>query len=528
MVVTGLSGIGAWKALTRNLDQRLEKFAKEPLIAREIAHFREKIGSVRSAEDLVKDQRLYEFAILAYDLEGQENAQGLMKRVLASDLSDSSSPANRMSDEKYRTITRDFAFAGGSNADQKKVDKIVQAYVRAEYEARHATKLPTVTTDQQDEELAALAKETGVAAEIAYFKTAMTKVGSSAEVAKDTRLVAFARKAAGFTDETDYGATFIQRVLDEESVRDSLGDERWEKLADFFADARAGRKLRSDGIATRIDDIVDRWVKASFSLETGRQVSGTISGSLQADLDAYAERSDVKAAVDEFRTEIAEVTSSAGFVAKPRAYNFVLRAYGLESYKKNVDLVLRTLNEPATSRSSPAAQDKRFKDMAEGLSFIGRSSLPGTSDPAFVDDVVERYVRVQFERAIGETDITMRHALYAQRILPKVTSAYQITGDMALRQFVFPAVGLPVDTSQDVDRLASTVKQKVEMGKLGDADYLGKLTRRFFAQSAGSATAIGGTSPAATALTLLASGGVAASSGGSGISLDLLLQMHSR
>jgi hypothetical protein len=65
MLVTGLSGIGAWKTLTRNLDQRLEKFASEPAIAREIGYFKEKIGSVGSAEALVKDQRLYEFAIQA-------------------------------------------------------------------------------------------------------------------------------------------------------------------------------------------------------------------------------------------------------------------------------------------------------------------------------------------------------------------------------------------------------------------------------------------------------------------------------
>lgn len=522
MIATGLTGLGAWKVLTRNLDRRLEKFAKEPVIAREIAYFRDRISSVRTADELVKDQRLYEFAITAYDLEGQENAQGLMKRVLASDLSDPRSPANRMSDERYRAITRDFAFAGGASSDQKKIDKVVRAYLRAEYEARHDTRLPTVTTDQQDEELAALAKEPAVAAETAYFETAITSVASTKEVAKDARLVAFARKAAGFTDRIDYGDDFIQRVLDDESVRKSLGDTRWDTFASFFADARAGRKLRSDGIAARIDGVVNRWIEASFSLETGRQVSEPVSDRLKADLDAYAQRSDVKAVVEEFRTEIADVTSSAGLVAKPRAYNFVLRAYGLEAYKKNVDLVLRTLNEPATSRTSPAAQDKRFKDMAEGLSFIGRSSLPATSDKSFVDDVVKRYVRVQFERAIGEVDITMRHALYAQRVLPKVTSPYQITGDMALRQFVFPAVGLPVATSQDIDRLADTVKRKVEMDKLGDAAYLDKLTRRFFAQSAGATPA--GPSAASAALALL-SGGTA--DGGS-IGIDLLLQLQSR
>jgi hypothetical protein len=525
MIVTGTSGLAAWKALSRNLDQRLEKFAKEPVIARQIAYFRDKIGGITTAEALVKDQRLYEFAILAYDLEGQENAQGLMKRVLASDLSVASSPANRMSDEKYRTITRDFAFAGGTSSDQKTIDKVVQAYVRAEYEARHDVELPTVTTDEQDEALADLAKESGVAAEIAYFKKAITSVASSEEVAKDKRLVAFARKAAGFTDSLAYDSDFIEQALDDGTVRDGLSDERWDKFADIFAAARAGRKLRSDGIAAKVDAVVERWVEASFTLETGRHVVEPASDQLKADLAAYAARSDVKAKIDEFRTQIAGVTSSASLVAKVPAYNFVLRAYGLEAYKKNPDLVLRALGEPVTSRTSPAAQDKRFKEMALGLSFIGRSSMPATSDEAFVDAVVEKYVRVQFERAVGGTDINLRHALYAQRRLPEVTSAYQITGDTALRKFVFPTVGLSPDSTQDVDRLATTVKQKVEMGRLGDAAYLDKLTRRFFAQSASTSSGTGTATPASAALTIL-SGGTLDS--GSGISLDLLLQLQSR
>jgi hypothetical protein len=520
MLVTGLSGIGAWKTLTRNLDQRLERFAKEPAIAREIGYFKEKIGSVGSAEALVKDQRLYEFAIQAYDLEGQENAQGLMKRVLASDLSDSRSPANRMSDERYRTIARDFAFGGGTSGDQAKLDKTVTAYLRSTYEARTGTKLPTVTTDQQDEALADLAKETKVAAEVAYFKQAMTRVGSSAEVADDSRLAAFGLRAAGFTTPVSYSADFIEQVLDEESVRDSLADERWDKFAGFFADARAGRKLRGSGVEAKVDAVVDRWVKASFALETGRQVSGTISDRLQADLDTFAKRTDVKAKIDEFRTQVAAIKNAAGLAAKPAAYNFALRAYGLDDYKRNVDLVFRTLNEPSTSRASPAAQDSRFKAMAEGLSFLGKSSLPATGDTAFIDEVVEKYVRVQFERALGGADINLRHALYAQRRLPSVTSAYQITGDTALRAFVFPSVGLPPDSAQDVDRLAAKVKEKVEMGKLGDKAYLDKLTRRFFAQNA--ATAQTGTLSASS----LALGLLGGTSDGS-FSLDLLVQMQS-
>lgn len=524
MIVTGLGGLAGWKALSRNLDQRLEKFAKEPAIAREIAYFRDKIGSVTTADALVKDQRLYEFAVLAYDLEGQENAQGLMKRVLASDLSDSRSPANRMSDEKYRTITRAFAFAGGTSSDQAKIDKITQAYLRAEYEARNDVDLPTVTTDAQDEALAALAEDPEVAAEIAYFEKAITSVSSAKGVAEDERLVAFARKAAGFDDGMSFDADFIERVLNDESVREGLGDERWDTFATIFADARAGRSLRSDGIAAKVEEVVDRWVKASFSLETGRQVSGTISNRLQADLDAYAKRSDIKAQIEGFRSQIRAVANSGDLVANPGAYNFVLRAYGLEAYKSTTALVQRALDEPATSRTSPAAQDKRFKEMAEGLSFIGRSSMPATSDDGFVEEVVQKYIRVQFERAIGQNDITMRHALYAQRILPKVTSAYQITGDMALRQFVFTATGLPIDSAQDVDRLAETVKRKIEMDKLGDTTYLDKLTRRFFAQSTSSSTAAFSSSSAA--LTLLTGG--SSSSDGSIIGLDLLLQLQSR
>src|SRR5262245_23925475 len=104
MVATGTSGLAAWQALSGNLDRRLESFAKEPVIAREIANFRAKIGTVGSADALTKDQRLFEFALTAYDLDGQEQAQGLMRKVLSEDLSDPKSAANRMTDPRYRTI----------------------------------------------------------------------------------------------------------------------------------------------------------------------------------------------------------------------------------------------------------------------------------------------------------------------------------------------------------------------------------------------------------------------------------------
>jgi hypothetical protein len=78
---------------------------------REIAYFRENIGNVSSAEELLADERLYRFALTAFDLESQIGSRALVKKVLEEGVADKDSLANKLVDKKFRDFARAFAFA---------------------------------------------------------------------------------------------------------------------------------------------------------------------------------------------------------------------------------------------------------------------------------------------------------------------------------------------------------------------------------------------------------------------------------
>jgi hypothetical protein len=141
-----LSGLGAsagmpatlgYRMIAASLDRQIETFRNSRAAVREIEYFRQNIGKIESADQLVKDYRLYRFVLSAYGLDSQMGAQALMKKVLAEDLSDPRAMANRLIDSRYREIARAFDFSGSGGARLKGsafVDGVIDRYVTAEFE----------------------------------------------------------------------------------------------------------------------------------------------------------------------------------------------------------------------------------------------------------------------------------------------------------------------------------------------------------------------------------------------------------
>ena len=80
--------------VTRNLTKSLERTAAKPMGANDTANFHKNIGTVKSLDDFMKDDRLYRYAVEAYGLGDMAYAKAFMKKVLTSDLSDPKSFVN--------------------------------------------------------------------------------------------------------------------------------------------------------------------------------------------------------------------------------------------------------------------------------------------------------------------------------------------------------------------------------------------------------------------------------------------------
>ena len=99
-----------WTFLSKTREAQQEAFDNSTLIARETSYFREKIGEVNSAEDLVSDRRLLSVALGAFGLDDDINNRFFVRKVLEEGTLDQDAFANRLADKRYFAMSEAFGF----------------------------------------------------------------------------------------------------------------------------------------------------------------------------------------------------------------------------------------------------------------------------------------------------------------------------------------------------------------------------------------------------------------------------------
>ncbi len=129
MLATALS----YRLVSQNFDRSLDAAARQPLVKRETDYYLANIGTVRSIDDFLKDDRLFRYAMKAFGLEGMSYAKAFMRKVLTEGVDNPRSLANALSDRRYRDFARTFDFQGfGSAATvfDRAQQGVVDRYVR--------------------------------------------------------------------------------------------------------------------------------------------------------------------------------------------------------------------------------------------------------------------------------------------------------------------------------------------------------------------------------------------------------------
>lgn len=134
-ITYGVGGVGAWRILQRSQDQQVEILGKDAGIARATRHFEEKAALTVTAEDLIGDYQMLAVALGAFGLEADQGNRAFIAKILNSDLEDSASLANRLSDKRYLRLAEAFqnGIAGG---DPQILQDITQDYLRHQFELR--------------------------------------------------------------------------------------------------------------------------------------------------------------------------------------------------------------------------------------------------------------------------------------------------------------------------------------------------------------------------------------------------------
>jgi hypothetical protein len=114
--VLPLSGVAGWAYLKRTLATQQESYANSVGVRRETDYFRAKIGSVRSAEDLVSDRRLLAVALDAFGMGDEIDKRAFVRRALEGGTEAPGALAARMSDQRYRALVSAFGFGDAKGA----------------------------------------------------------------------------------------------------------------------------------------------------------------------------------------------------------------------------------------------------------------------------------------------------------------------------------------------------------------------------------------------------------------------------
>lgn len=132
-----LSTYVSYQRIAANLDRSLELKAAERPVALETGYYLEHIGGVQSIDDFLEDTRLFRYAMTAFGLEDMAHAKGMIRKVLEEGVTDPTSFANRLQDDRFVELATAFdfqAFGTATTAFETAQQGVVDRYVRQSLE----------------------------------------------------------------------------------------------------------------------------------------------------------------------------------------------------------------------------------------------------------------------------------------------------------------------------------------------------------------------------------------------------------
>jgi hypothetical protein len=114
--VIPLPGVAGWSFLKRTLPDQQASFAASARVQREMTYFRETIGSIETAADLVADRRLLAVSLEAFGMGEELDKAAFVQKALEEGTERQDALAGRMVDPRYRQLVAAFGFGDGKGA----------------------------------------------------------------------------------------------------------------------------------------------------------------------------------------------------------------------------------------------------------------------------------------------------------------------------------------------------------------------------------------------------------------------------
>ncbi len=108
--VIPFGGFAGWAFLKRTMATQQAALQASSTNQRDEAYFREKIGNIETADDLVSDRRLLRVALTAYGLEGDINNKAFIRKVLEDGTLKEGALSGRLANKQYEKFSAAFGF----------------------------------------------------------------------------------------------------------------------------------------------------------------------------------------------------------------------------------------------------------------------------------------------------------------------------------------------------------------------------------------------------------------------------------
>lgn len=325
-----ISTYSGYVTATKDMTATLSRVAKQATVKRDQAYYDENIGKVTTVDEFMSDYKLYSYAMKAYGLEDMTYAKAFMKKVLESDLSDTSSFANKLTDTRYKTFAAAFNFGTSSSNT-----------------AQNATQ-ETNTLDLYEQSFTDEADSAST--ESSYYNAKIDKITNVSDILGNDRLKDYILKAYG-VDPTYVSNSYLKSVLtsdvsDPDSFVNQNGNAAYKEMAAQFG-------FNSDGTLS------------GTTAQTSAQKQNVVD-EYNNTVPSYTTSVAAKANDTYYKAEIGSITSVTELTSDSRLFSYVKAAYGLDSDLSAYEFNLAATNSSYASISGLASVLTNFNFQSDG------------------------------------------------------------------------------------------------------------------------------------------------------------------
>ncbi|KAA1179861.1 DUF1217 domain-containing protein [Rhizobium tropici] len=346
---------------TKDMASTLAGVARQATVKSDQQYYDAHIGKIKNVDEFVSDHKLYSYAMKAYGLEDMTYAKAFMKKVLASDLSDPNSFANKLTDNRYRQFAAAFNFGGKSKnqtaqSDAQKSDTI------GLYEQSFANEATLATKESK------------------FYSSWIDKVSNVDDIVNSSRMRDYVLRAHGINPD-NISKSFLKSVL----TSDVSDPNSFVNQAGNFSSASAQATYKL--IASQFN-FNDDGTLSAVSAQTTQQKEAMISR-YNNTVPSLLTPTMAVGNDDYYRQAITKVASLTDITGDNRLFSYIKEAFGLSANLTPSQFNLAFANPTYADVSG-------MKDMVAHFNFASDGTLPA-GQPAqsaqAIDDISIKYLQ---------------------------------------------------------------------------------------------------------------------------------------